>query len=183
MRQASDRTSDNGSSYKKVFEELVADEKRHFDQYDMELDKLKKFGDSYLALQSIERSKQTAVPRKQPEMGNGAERIIRCRPLVNCRYRQQPGETVLQPCSERKRWSKVHMPSLIATWRANNVPGIRCGTRRMMIFPSHPLRPGAESRQNSGYGYRAAERGFRYGVHGRPVQWPYGVDGQAKTGW
>lgn len=42
---------------KKIFEVLVADEERHFDQYDVEMDNLKKFGDNYLALQSIERSK------------------------------------------------------------------------------------------------------------------------------
>lgn len=45
------------SMSKKVFEELVADEERHFDQYDTELDNMKKFGENYLALQSIERSK------------------------------------------------------------------------------------------------------------------------------
>ena len=42
---------------KKVFEALVEDEERHFDQYDVEMENLKKFGDKYLALQSIERSK------------------------------------------------------------------------------------------------------------------------------
>jgi bacterioferritin len=42
---------------KKLFESLVEDEERHFDQYDVEMDNLKKFGDNYLALQSIERSK------------------------------------------------------------------------------------------------------------------------------
>ncbi len=42
---------------KKLFEDLVTDEERHFDQYDTELDNLAKFGDRYLALQSIERSK------------------------------------------------------------------------------------------------------------------------------
>ena len=42
---------------KKLFEELVADEERHFDQYDTELDNMDKFGENYLALQSIERSK------------------------------------------------------------------------------------------------------------------------------
>jgi bacterioferritin len=36
---------------------LVDDEERHFDQYDNEIDQLKKFGDNYLALQSIERSR------------------------------------------------------------------------------------------------------------------------------
>jgi bacterioferritin len=49
---------------KKLFEELVMDEERHFDQYDTELENLKKFGDGYLALQSIERSKtrQAGMP-------------------------------------------------------------------------------------------------------------------------
>lgn len=42
---------------KKLFEGLVADEERHFDQYDTEIDNLNKFGENYLALQSIERSK------------------------------------------------------------------------------------------------------------------------------
>jgi len=42
---------------KKLFEALVEDEERHFDQYDVEIDNLRKFGDNYLALQSIERSK------------------------------------------------------------------------------------------------------------------------------
>ena len=42
---------------KKLFEQLVGDEERHFDQYDTEIDNMKRFGDNYLALQSIERSK------------------------------------------------------------------------------------------------------------------------------
>ena len=42
---------------KKLFETLVEDEERHFDQYDVEMENLQKFGDNYLALQSIERSK------------------------------------------------------------------------------------------------------------------------------
>ena len=42
---------------KQLFEELVADEERHFDQYDTELDNLARFGKDYLALQSIERSR------------------------------------------------------------------------------------------------------------------------------
>jgi bacterioferritin len=46
---------------KKIFEELVADEERHFDQYDKEMENLEKFGDNYLALQSIERSKSIAA--------------------------------------------------------------------------------------------------------------------------
>jgi bacterioferritin len=52
------------SQSKKLFEDLVMDEERHFDQYDTELDNMKQFGDNYLALQSIERSKSrsTASP-------------------------------------------------------------------------------------------------------------------------
>jgi bacterioferritin len=42
---------------KKVFEDLVMDEERHYDQYDIEVDNMEKFGERYLALQSIERSK------------------------------------------------------------------------------------------------------------------------------
>ena len=42
---------------KKLFEDLVADEERHYDQYDKEMENIKKFGEKYLALQSIERSK------------------------------------------------------------------------------------------------------------------------------
>jgi len=45
------------SASKKIFEELVVDEERHFDQYDTEIDNMERFGDRYLALQSIERSK------------------------------------------------------------------------------------------------------------------------------
>jgi bacterioferritin len=50
--------SKNADSVSKaLFERLVQDEERHFDQFDVEIDNLKKFGDNYLALQSIERSK------------------------------------------------------------------------------------------------------------------------------
>ena len=48
------------SASKKIFEALVDDEERHFDQYDKEMENLEKFGDNYLALQSIERSKAIA---------------------------------------------------------------------------------------------------------------------------
>jgi bacterioferritin len=56
--------SNNADSVSKsLFEELVVDEERHFDQYDVEIENLKKFGSSYLALQSIERSKNIAAGR------------------------------------------------------------------------------------------------------------------------
>ncbi len=46
---------------KKVFEQLVAEEEAHYDQFDNELDKVEKYGERYLALQSIERSKGLAA--------------------------------------------------------------------------------------------------------------------------
>jgi bacterioferritin len=52
------------SASKKIFEALVDDEERHFDQYDKEMENLVKFGDNYLALQSIERSKNIASGRR-----------------------------------------------------------------------------------------------------------------------
>jgi bacterioferritin len=51
------------SASKKIFETLVDDEERHYDQYDKEMENLTKFGDNYLALQSIERSKSIAAGR------------------------------------------------------------------------------------------------------------------------
>ncbi len=42
---------------KQLFEKLVVDEERHYDQYDNEIDNLNRFGKEYLALQSIERGK------------------------------------------------------------------------------------------------------------------------------
>lgn len=54
--------SNNADSVSKsLFEELVVDEETHFDQYDVEMENLKKFGVNYLALQSIERSKNLAA--------------------------------------------------------------------------------------------------------------------------
>jgi len=51
------------SASKQIFEGLVTDEELHFDQYDTEMENLVKFGDGYLALQSIERSKNISAGR------------------------------------------------------------------------------------------------------------------------
>jgi len=56
-RWANECAQNADSVSKKLFEALVEDEERHFDQYDVEMENLGKFGDNYLALQSIERSK------------------------------------------------------------------------------------------------------------------------------
>lgn len=55
------------SATKKIFEQLVDDEERHYDQYDTELDNLHRFGDKYLALQSIERSKGLSAGAQSKE--------------------------------------------------------------------------------------------------------------------
>lgn len=39
---------------KQIFESLVADEEGHFDAFDQQLDNIKRFGPSYLALQSFQ---------------------------------------------------------------------------------------------------------------------------------
>lgn len=49
--------ADAGS--RKVFEALVEDEERHYEQYDNEAENIEKFGERYLALQSIEGSKKS----------------------------------------------------------------------------------------------------------------------------
>ncbi len=58
---ANECSANSDSVSKKLFEDLVMDEERHFDQFDTELENLSKFGDGYLALQSIERSKNRAT--------------------------------------------------------------------------------------------------------------------------
>ncbi len=50
---------DNGT--KQVFEQIIADEERHFDVFQTEYDNLEKFGDRYLAQQAMERSKRLGV--------------------------------------------------------------------------------------------------------------------------
>lgn len=46
---------------KRLFEGLVGEEEIHLDQYDTESENLAKFGDQYLVLQSIERSKTISM--------------------------------------------------------------------------------------------------------------------------
>ena len=47
---------------KQLFESLVNDEERHFDQFDKQLDNIKRFGLSYLALQSFNKGPAKAEP-------------------------------------------------------------------------------------------------------------------------
>ena len=41
------------SASKQIFENLVSDEERHFEQFDKQVDNIKRFGGNYLALQSF----------------------------------------------------------------------------------------------------------------------------------
>jgi bacterioferritin len=65
-RWANECAANADSVSKALFESLVVDEEGHYDQFDTELDNIERFGDRYLALQSIERSKTMSV-------GGGAE--------------------------------------------------------------------------------------------------------------
>ena len=58
---ANECSANNDAGSRKVFEGLVADEERHYSQYDDEVANIEKFGDRYLALQSIESSKSAAA--------------------------------------------------------------------------------------------------------------------------
>lgn len=60
-RWANECAANADSVSKKIFEDLVADEERHYDQYDIEMENVDKFGERYLALQSIERSKSISA--------------------------------------------------------------------------------------------------------------------------
>ena len=45
------------SATKRIFEDLVADEERHHDQFSGEMDNIDRFGEKYLALQTMELSR------------------------------------------------------------------------------------------------------------------------------
>jgi bacterioferritin len=51
------------SATKKLFEDLVMDEERHYGQFDSESENVKRFGESYLAQQAMERSKASVSPQ------------------------------------------------------------------------------------------------------------------------
>jgi bacterioferritin len=50
---------------KRIFEELVGDEEMHFDAFDKQLENIKRFGPSYLALQSFGTATATKPPATQ----------------------------------------------------------------------------------------------------------------------
>ena len=52
---------------KQLFESLVADEERHQDQYEKQMENIRRFGPSYLALQAM------SAPADAPKPGGAAE--------------------------------------------------------------------------------------------------------------
>lgn len=66
-RWANECAANADSVSKKLFETLTADEEIHQDQYETEMENLEKFGDHYLALQSVERSKSVATGMQTAE--------------------------------------------------------------------------------------------------------------------
>ena len=62
---ANECSANADSASRKLFEDLVADEERHFDQYETQEAHIEKFGEQFLALQSIERSKNLAGPTQE----------------------------------------------------------------------------------------------------------------------
>ncbi len=58
---ANECSANADAASRRVFEDLVADEERHFDQYDTEMENIDKFGERYLVLQSIERSRSISA--------------------------------------------------------------------------------------------------------------------------
>ena len=59
---ANECSANADSASKKIFEDLVAEEERHMDQFETQVDHLQRFGEQFLALQSIERSKSLSGP-------------------------------------------------------------------------------------------------------------------------
>ena len=49
------------SATRKLFEELIVEEEKHLDTFQIEMENSEKFKDNYLALQSLERTKASAM--------------------------------------------------------------------------------------------------------------------------
>jgi bacterioferritin len=61
-RAATECGANEDSVSKQMFEALVGDEERHFDEFDLQMGHIKRFGPSYLALQSFRQTPQTGGP-------------------------------------------------------------------------------------------------------------------------
>jgi bacterioferritin len=58
---AAEASNARDSGTKQIFEQIIADEERHFEGFEFEFENLKRFGDRYLAHQAMERSKKMGV--------------------------------------------------------------------------------------------------------------------------
>ncbi len=54
------------SASKRLFEDLVMDEEGHYDNFEVQEDNIERYGEQFLALQSIERSKSITTPGATP---------------------------------------------------------------------------------------------------------------------
>lgn len=57
------------SQTKQLFESLVADEERHFDGFDKQMENIRRFGQNYLALQSFNTAPEAAAEPKPGALG------------------------------------------------------------------------------------------------------------------
>ena len=67
---ANECSANNDAASRKIFEELVADEEGHADMFETQMESLDKFGEQFLALQTIERSRSIVAG---PIHGEGEE--------------------------------------------------------------------------------------------------------------
>lgn len=62
---AKECTAQSDSQSKQLFEALIADEERHMDQFDKQMENIRRFGPSYLALQAMSGPADAAKPAAQ----------------------------------------------------------------------------------------------------------------------
>jgi bacterioferritin len=60
-RAAAECSANEDAMSKQIFESLVGDEERHFDEFNLQMEHIKRFGPSYLALQSFRQAPQAAT--------------------------------------------------------------------------------------------------------------------------
>jgi len=60
---AVEATNARDAGTKQLFESVISDEERHFDNFNIEYNNLQKFGTEYLSQQAMERSKRVGTPK------------------------------------------------------------------------------------------------------------------------
>ena len=64
---AVEATNARDAGTKQLFESVISDEERHFDNFNIEYNNLQKFGTEYLSQQAMERSKRVGTPKLPQE--------------------------------------------------------------------------------------------------------------------